>query len=39
MTDQVFFLTKNYRVQCKKFKGLLEHVRVGRTTADDAEKR
>ncbi len=38
MTDQVFFLTKNYRVRCKKSIRLLEHVRVGRTTPDDAEK-
>ena len=38
MTGQVFFLTKNYRVRCEKFRGLLERVRVGRTTADDAEK-
>ncbi len=38
MTVQVFFLTKNYRMRCKNFKGLLERVRVGRTTADDAEK-
>ncbi len=38
MTDQVFFLTKNYRVWSKKIKRLLEHVRVGRTTPDDAEK-
>ena len=33
-----FFLTRNYRVRCKKFKALLERDRVGRTTADDAEK-
>ena len=38
MTDQVFILTKNYRVQCEEFKALLERVRVGRTTSDDAEK-
>ncbi len=38
MMDQVFFLTKNYPVQCKKFNALLEHVRVGCTTSDDAEK-
>jgi hypothetical protein len=38
MTDQVFFLTKNYCVRCEKFKALLERFRVGRTTADDAEK-
>lgn len=38
MTDQVFFLTKNFRVGCKNFKHLLERVRVGRTTAEDANK-
>ena len=38
MMDQVFFLTKNYRGRCKKFKALSERVRVGHTTADDAEK-
>ena len=38
MTDQVFFLTKNFWVQCKIFKHLLERVRVGRTTAEDANK-
>ena len=36
MTDQVFFLTKNYRVQCEKFKALLERVRVGSATENDA---
>ena len=38
MTDQVFFLTKEYCVWCEKFKTLLERVRVGHTTSDDAEK-
>jgi DNA replication protein DnaC len=38
MTDQVFVLTKNYRVRCKIFKRLLERVRVGRTTEEDADK-
>ena len=38
MTDQVFFLTKNFRVRCKIFKRLLERVRVGRATEEDADK-
>ena len=38
MTDQVFFLTKNFRVRCERFKKLLERVRVGRTTEEDADK-
>ena len=37
MTDQAFFLTKTFCVQCKKFKALLERIRVGHTTDDDAE--
>ena len=38
MIDQVFFLTKNFRVWCKIFKRLLECVRVGRATEEDADK-
>ena len=38
MTDQVYFLTKNYRVRCEHFKALLERVRKGDTTHDDATK-
>ena len=38
MTDRVYFLTKNYRVQCKKFKALLERVRKSRATQEDAKK-
>ena len=38
MTDQVFFLTKNFRDKCKIFKSLLERVRVGHTTEEDANK-
>ena len=38
MTDQVFFLTKNFRVRCKRFKELLERVRIGHTTEEDADK-
>lgn len=38
MTDRVYFLTKNYRVQCEKFKALLEHVRKICATQDDADK-
>lgn len=37
MTEQVYFLTKNYRVQDKKFKQLLERVRTGQPTEQDAE--
>ncbi len=38
MTDQVYFLTKNYRVQCQIFKALLARVRKGDTTHDDATR-
>jgi predicted nucleic-acid-binding protein/DNA replication protein DnaC len=38
MTDRVYFLTKNYRVQCEEFKALLERVRKSRPTQDDADK-
>ena len=38
MTDQVFFLTKKFRARCKHFNNLLERVRVGRTTEEDADK-
>ena len=38
MTNKVYFLTKNYRVQCKEFKALLERVRKTRATHDDAAK-
>ena len=38
MTDQVFFLTQNFRVRCKIFKRLLERVRVGSATEEDADK-
>ena len=37
MTDQIFFITKVFRVQCKKFKALLQRDRVGHTADDDAE--
>ena len=37
MTDQVFFLTQNFRVRCKIFKHLLERVRVGSATEEDAD--
>ena len=37
MTDQAFFLTKNFRVRCERFNKLLERVRVGRTTEEDAD--
>ena len=36
MSDQVYFLTKNYRVWCQNFKALLERDRKGDTTHDDA---
>ena len=38
MTDRVYFLSKNYRVACEKFKGILERVRKGRATSSDANK-
>jgi len=38
MTDKVYFLTKNYRVQCEEFKALLERVRKTQATQDDAAK-
>ncbi len=38
MTDQVFFLTKNYRVQCAQFKAILERVRKGNANQTDADK-
>ena len=38
MTDRVYFLSKNYRVACEKFKGILERVRKGRATSNDANK-
>ena len=38
MTENVYLLTKNYRVQCKKFKRLLERVRKGMPSKDDAEE-
>ena len=37
MTESVYCLTKNYRVKCKRFKQLLERVRVGRPNKQDAE--
>lgn len=36
MCENVYFLTKNYRVKCEQFKKLLERVRVGRPTDEDA---
>jgi len=36
MTEHVFFLTKNYRVKCKRFKKLLHRVRLGQPTQADA---
>ena len=38
MTENVYFLTKNYRVQSRKFKELLERVRIGEPTQEDAER-
>ena len=38
MTENVYILTKNYRVCCKLFKRLLERVRKGNATREDAEK-
>jgi hypothetical protein len=36
MCQKVYFLTKNYRVKCERFKEVLERVRVGKPTRDDA---
>ncbi len=38
MTENVYFLTKNYRVDCKKFKDILSRVRVGRPNLGDAKR-
>lgn len=38
MTENVYFLTKNYRVACKKFKDILSRVRVGRPNLGDAQR-
>jgi len=38
MTENVYFLTKNYRVKCRKFRKLLERVRKGRPSDEDAER-
>lgn len=35
MTENVFFLTKNYRVKCKRFRSLLDRVRVGEPSEED----
>ena len=37
MCENVYFLTKNYRVKCEQFKGILERVRVGKPTRNDAD--
>ena len=37
MTENVFCLTKNYRVKCEKFKELLHRVRLGKPTKEDAD--
>ena len=36
MCENVYMLTKNYRVKCEKFKDLLERLRVGKPTNADA---
>ena len=38
MTDQVYFLSTNYRVRCKQFRELLERVRKAKPTEKDADK-
>ena len=38
MTQDVYFLTKNYRVSCKKFRNLLGRVRKGRPSNEDAQQ-
>ena len=37
MTEQVYSLTKNYRVKDKKFKEILSRVRLGEPTQKDAD--
>jgi len=37
MTENVFFLTKNYRVKCKRFKKLLHRVRLGTPSNKDVD--
>lgn len=37
MTEKVYFLTKNYRVQCEKFKALLGRVREGQPSPEDVK--
>ena len=38
MTENVFILSKNYRVENEEFRGILERLRVGHPTAGDAKK-
>jgi hypothetical protein len=38
MTESVFYLHKNYRVKSKEFRNLLARLRVGESTAEDAER-
>jgi hypothetical protein len=38
MTDHVFHLTKNFRVKDEVFKGILDRLRVGEATDDDAKR-
>ena len=38
MTESVFNLHKNYRVKSKEFRNLLARLRVGESTAKDAER-
>ena len=38
MTQNVYFLTKNYRVKCERFKDILQRVRVGSATTGDAHQ-
>ncbi len=38
MTESVFFLNKNYRVESEEFRDLLARLQVGESTADDAKR-
>jgi hypothetical protein len=38
MTESVFYLHKNYRVKSKEFQNLLSRLRIGESTAEDAQR-
>ena len=37
MTENVYSLTRNYRVKCERFKSILGRVRTGRANTEDAD--